>query len=141
MATVRDKEGLTYGIRSAVDAIDDHLDGMWNISATFAPALLEKGVTSTVAQVEKWVKQGITEEELANKKTTITGTYKVNLATSRSLAGSILTNAERGRPTSYLDEYPKLISALTLDQVYNISNFVVLTLSVGKRCYRQICKA
>jgi molybdopterin synthase catalytic subunit len=43
MANVRDKEGLTYGIGSSL-ARDTFSDGDWKITATFAPALLEKGL-------------------------------------------------------------------------------------------------
>jgi zinc protease len=43
MANVRDKEGLTYGIGSSL-AHDTFSDGDWKITATFAPALLEKGL-------------------------------------------------------------------------------------------------
>ena len=41
MGTVRDREGLTYGIGAGV-AADSIADGDWSISATFAPALLEQ---------------------------------------------------------------------------------------------------
>ena len=46
MGTVRDKQGLTYGIDAAVSE-DTIADGAWDISASFAPALLEKGLAST----------------------------------------------------------------------------------------------
>ncbi len=57
--------------------------------------------------------------ELDAKKSTITGSYKVGLATTRGLARQILTNSERGRPINYLDIFPELIDAITLDQVNN----------------------
>ena len=41
MGNVRDKEGLTYGIASRLSN-DTFSDGDWSITATFAPALLEK---------------------------------------------------------------------------------------------------
>ena len=50
----------------------------------------------------------------------LTGSYKVGLATTRGLAGQILINAERGRPNSYLDDFPELINALTVNQVNNV---------------------
>ena len=42
MGTVRDREGLTYNIGAAVTE-DSIADGAWDISASFAPALLEQG--------------------------------------------------------------------------------------------------
>jgi len=125
MQNVRDKEGLTYHISSSVAGVENLQDGFWHVRGSFAPTLIEKGTKSTMSQLEKWFKEGITEEELAAKKSTIIGSYKVGMANSKSLANLILANAERGRSTAYLDEYPKLVEALTLQQVNNVINHYV----------------
>ena len=59
----------------------------------------------------------MTEEELKSKKTTITGMYQVGLDTTSGLATRILTTVERGKKLSFMDEYPDIITAITLDQV------------------------
>jgi zinc protease len=117
MQTVRDEQGLTYGIGASVGGVDNGNDGYWYTRGTFAPQLLDQGRAATLEQIRRWVEDGVTAEELAAKKTTITGTYKVGLATTRGKAWQILTNAERGRPNEYLDQYPEIINSLTLDQV------------------------
>ncbi len=117
MQTVRDEQGLTYGIGSAVRGVDNGNDGYWSAWGTFAPTLLQKGKEATLEQISKWAQDGVTKDELESKKTTITGNYQVGLATTRGMARQILVNAERGRPTTYLDEYPQIINALTLNQV------------------------
>ncbi|MFQ6613770.1 MAG: M16 family metallopeptidase, partial [Fidelibacterota bacterium] len=117
MSTVRDQQGLTYGTYSTVAGVDNGNDGYWFAWATFAPDLLAKGQAAIREQLKLWVDKGITPEELEAKKNTLTGSYKVGLATTNGLAGQILVNAERGRDVSYLDEYPGIINALTLDQV------------------------
>jgi len=119
MSTVRDQQGLTYGTYSTVAGVDFGNDGYWFAWGTFAPSLLEKGRDAIKEQIRLWVENGITPEELDAKKNTITGSYKVGLATTSGLAGQILTNAERGRDITYLDEYPEIINSLTLDQVNN----------------------
>jgi zinc protease len=103
MQTVRDRDGLTYGINSSLAGVDDQLDGTFSVMATFAPAMIEKGVASTMEQLNLWTSQGVTEGELSQKKATIVGTYKVRLATCDGLAGAILTNILRKRPASYID--------------------------------------
>jgi zinc protease len=116
MSTVRDKEGLTYniGARLGDDSIDD---GVWEVSASFAPALLAKGVESTRREVGKWWKDGVTEQELAARKQGETGAYFVSLSTTLGLAETILVNAQRGYDPSWLDGFPKAVKALTRDQV------------------------
>lgn len=116
MSNVRDKEGLTYDIGAYVGN-DTFSDGDWRIGASFAPALLDKGVTSTKRQLALWRDQGVTAEELARAKSRTAGSYKVGLATTAGLANTILTALNSGMPLEFVDEYPQRIAALTLEQV------------------------
>lgn len=116
MATVRDVEGLTYAIYAST-AADSLTDGYWQVEATFAPELLERGIASTRRELDRWVKDGLSPEELAQRKVTLAGQFKLGLATSGGLARRLLAFLERGYGPEYLDDYPRLVQAVTLDQV------------------------
>ncbi len=116
MGNVRGKEGLTYGIYGYM-ANDNLRDGDWRIWANFSPDLLEKGIASTKRQLDLWYEQGITADELAKRKTDLTGSYKVSLSTSGGMAKAILSAIQRGYDLTWLDEYPRAVEALTLDQI------------------------
>jgi zinc protease len=116
MGIVRDKEGLTYSI-SAVVSDDSITDGRWDISASFAPGLLDKGIASTRRELGRWWSDGVTEQELAARKQGLVGTYLVGLSTTAGLAGAILTNIQRGYDVNRLDEFPGAVNSLTRDQV------------------------
>lgn len=116
MANVRDKEGLTYGIYSTL-ANDTYTDGDWKIVATFAPAMLDKGIASTRNQLTKWYADGATPDEVARRKTNMIGSFKVGLATTDGLASSILATVNRGYDLTWLDEYPERINGLTPEEV------------------------
>jgi zinc protease len=116
MGTVRDKEGLTYHISAGV-ADDTFDDGDWRINATFAPTLLEKGISSTQRELDKWWQDGVTAEELQARKTDLIGSFQVSLATSSGIASTMLHTVQRGYPLSWIDEYPQSVNALTLVQV------------------------
>jgi zinc protease len=116
MKQVREKEGLTYGIYAGVGN-DTFSDGDWQVTATFAPQNVEKGVTSAKGVVQKWLESGVTADELAARKTNMIGKQQVGLATTAGLANSILATVERGLPVTWLDQYPQKVDALTLDQV------------------------
>ena len=115
---IRNKEGLTYGIGASLRA-DTFSDGSWTIKGTFAPELLEKGLASTRRELRRFYREGITEEELANFKVTLSGAHKVGLATTTGLASALLNALQRGYGPEWLDEYPKRIQALTLSEVNN----------------------
>jgi len=116
MGTVRDQEGLTYNIGAGV-AEDTIADGAWDISASFAPALLDRGVASTRRELQKWWSDGVTESELATRKQGLIGGYFVGLSTTAGLASTIVTSIQRGYDLSWLDGYPEAVKALTRAQV------------------------
>lgn len=116
MANVRDKEGLTYGIGSSL-AHDTFSDGDWKITATFAPALLDKGLASAKRQLTSWYEAGATADEVERRKSNLVGSFKVGLATTDGLAGAMLNAVHRGYDLNWLDEYPGKINALTTEQV------------------------
>jgi zinc protease len=116
MGNVRDKEGLTYGIGSALNR-DTYTDGDWTITATFAPALLDKGIASTKRQLARWYDEGVTADELEQRKDNLVGSFQVGLATTNGLAQNLLVAIQRGKDVAWLDEYPQVIRSLTLEQV------------------------
>ena len=81
MGTVRDREGLTYGIGARVGE-DSIADGDWAVSASFAPALLERGVESTRRVIAAWWSDGVTDAELSAHKQGLIGSYRVSLSTA-----------------------------------------------------------
>jgi zinc protease len=113
---IRNREGLTYGIGARLGA-DTYADGSWYIQATFAPDLLEKGLASTRRELERFCRDGLTAEELATFKVTLTGSYQVTLATTGGLATAILNAVQRGLGPTWVDDYPRRLEALTLDEV------------------------
>ncbi len=116
MANVRDKEGLTYdvGARLGNDMVNA---GDWKINASFAPALLEKGITSTRRQLTLWYENGATPAEIESRKTNLIGSFKVELATTDGMAGALLTAVNRGYDVGWLDEFPVKVRALTVEQI------------------------
>jgi zinc protease len=116
MGIVRDKEGLTYNIGAGMGE-DSIADGEWAISASFAPALLDKGIASTKRELDKWWADGITDSELADRKQGLVGGYFVGLSTTGGVASTILTSIQRGYDVSWLDTYPEAVKALTRTQV------------------------
>src|SRR5690606_9982091 len=105
MQIVRDELGLTYGIRSGLYGITSDYSGHWHISVTLSEEHIERGVEETMNVVRQFVEDGVTAEELEDKKTTIIGSYKVGLGTTSGLAATLLKNAERGFDVEYLDRF------------------------------------
>ncbi len=116
MQTVRDNEGLTYSIYSRHEG-DNNAGGYWNVNASFNPDLFGRGLKSTMFQIETWIKDGISNEELSFIKNNITGSFKVGMATTSGLASTLLSFLERGLAPSYLGKFSKDVEAITVEQV------------------------
>jgi zinc protease len=116
LATIRDKEGLTYGIGARM-ANDTFNDGEWRIIGTFAPELLDQGIASTQRELQAWHSKGVTARELDERKTNLAGIFKIQLSTTEGAAETILQTVQRGYDLTWIDEYPAKVQALTLEQV------------------------
>lgn len=116
MSTVRDKEGLTYGIGADLFG-DDIVDGGFMMQATFAPELLDKGVASARRQLDKWWQHGVTADELDARKQALVGRFQLQLGTTEGMAQTLLMALIRGQDLASLDAYPQKLEAVTLEQV------------------------
>lgn len=118
MTAVRDEMGLTYGIGARLSGVSIHHDAYFLTSVTLSGESLEPGIEATLGEIRRFVEGGVTEGELEEKKTTLTGSFKVGLASSRGLASALQSNAEREFDVAYLDRFPELINRLTVDEVH-----------------------
>lgn len=65
MSTVREKEGLTYGIYARIEETRAGEPGHWNIFTFFTARDLQKGLRSTIHQLNLLLAKGVTERECA----------------------------------------------------------------------------
>lgn len=119
MDIVRDQKGLTYGIRSSLIGISKYYEGHWQVGVTLSADKLDEGIEATKEVIKDYVNEGASQAELDQKKTTIIGTFKVELATTGGLAGNILRGVQNGFGTSYLDDFPRRVAEVTLKEVNN----------------------
>ena len=117
MTKIRGEMGLTYGIRAGLHGLDKAYDGHWQVGVTLSEENVERGIEAVLAEVRRFVEGGVTDEEVEDKKTTITGTFKVSLAATRGLAQRLHRTIRNGFEVAYLDRYPAEVEAVTTAQV------------------------
>ena len=126
MQTVRERDGLTYGVYASLSGFDAGADGALQIWATFSPDLYLRGVSALRQEVHTFFAREITQESLAKKKEGITGAYLVGLSTAHGLAQTIHQFAIDGRHISYLSDFPRLIQEITLEEAKTAAKLVPL---------------
>jgi zinc protease len=74
-------------------------------------------MASTLRELRRFHSEGLTSEEVTTFKTTLTGSYKVALSTTGGLANELLNAIQRGNDVEWIDEYPRVIQSLSLEEV------------------------
>jgi zinc protease len=112
---VRDTEGLTYVIVSRFFS-PLLIDGPWGIYLSVAPPNVDKGIASSLAVLGKFASEGISPGELEVEKSAAAGRFQVSLANNAGIADALAQSESYGLGVSLLDEYPRLVRAVTLDE-------------------------
>jgi zinc protease len=114
---VRDSEGLTYGVDSSL-LFHANGGGAWLVSASFSPALAERGVASIRREIGRWYQDGLADDEFAYHRSAMAGAWQVGMATGAGLADRLHDVLRRGLPLEWIDDFPARLSALTREQVH-----------------------
>ncbi|MBV8516963.1 MAG: insulinase family protein [Acidobacteria bacterium] len=112
---VRDTEGLSYNLFSRFGA--DLIDGLWYVNVNVAPQNLAKAMQSTREEIDKFAREGVTDEEVAAQKSFFAGNYQVGLGSNGGIAAALASAEKYGFGPKYLDEFPARVRAVTKDQV------------------------
>jgi zinc protease len=135
MEEVREKRGLTYGIYTALAPFDHAglLLGSSSTENTRAGRALE--ITRQV-----WTRmheQGPTDEELANAKKYLTGSFALSLDSTNAIARTLVSVQYDKLGINYLNERDELINRVTLDDAKRVAKRLLdpatlLTVVVGQ---------
>lgn len=119
MQTIRERDGLTYGVSATLAGLDAGADGYLKIWATFSPQRYEESIAKLRKEVDIFFSKSLTEAALVQRQEEITGSYLVALSTTRGLAASLHSIGAFGFDLSYLTEYPNIIRAVSLTDIKN----------------------
>ena len=114
---VRQKEGLSYGVRSQFHA--DELDRFASFSmfAICNPKVIDKVDQVIAEELDKLLKDGVTADELTEAKKAFLEQLKVQRASDSRVATILSEGLYAGRTCSYYSDLEKKIKALTPDEV------------------------
>ncbi len=113
---VRTKYGLTYGITSSFDDVRFG-EAAWLIQLSVNPANVEKSLALIQAVVDDFIKNGVTDRELADEAGRLYGQHVVSLRTTSGLADTLCAREIRGAQLRNLDREWKRLHSVTKQQV------------------------
>jgi zinc protease len=114
---VRGKEGLSYGVQSIFTAQPLDKSGRFIVFAICNPKNMEKVEKAIAEEVDKLLKEGVSEKELAEGKEAFLKAQKVQRAGDAAQAGLLSSALFVGRTLQHDLSLEKKVAALTVDEV------------------------
>lgn len=132
---VREKRGLTYGVSSGLRLYAKA--ALLVITTASANEKVAETLRVVRAEIARLRADGVTERELADAKTYLTGALPVSLDSSGSIASLLYSMQVDGLPRDHLDRRAQLIGAVTREDVRRMARRLLrddaaITVVVGK---------
>ncbi len=119
MNEVREKRGLTYGVYSYLVARD--LAEVYMGSVSSANDRIAEAIEVIRAEWAKAAENGVTEDELRDAKTYITGAYPLRFDGNAPIANILVGMQLLGLPIDYIATRNDKVDAVTLDDVKRVA--------------------
>jgi len=115
---VRDEKGLAYYVNSSMQA--SYGPQPWNIVAGIAPQRLDATVTAILEEIDRLREEHVSDEELEDCRTYLTGSLPLHLETNEGIASFLLSVESYGLGLDYLQRYPSIIQSVTPEQIREV---------------------
>lgn len=112
---VRDKQGMAYYVSSQLSA---HLGrGPWRVFTGVDPLNVERATETILAEIHRIQDEPVSEEELEDAKSYMTGSLPLGLETNEGVASTLLDMELFDLGLDYLQRYSDLINSISDEEV------------------------
>jgi zinc protease len=112
---VREQSGLAYYAYSSLTAGVG--PGSWEVSAGVNNNNVEKAISLIRKEIQRFVKKGVTEEELADSQANFIGRLPLSLESNMGVANALINIERYDLGLDYYRRYEKLVRSVTPEQV------------------------
>ncbi len=119
MKDLRVDKGLTYGVYTQVSG-EEKLQ-TWSGGGQTKNESAGEFIAGVKSNMEKMVADGMTEAELADAKSYLTGSYPLGFDSNAKIAGNMMGVRLDGLPVDFFDKRNAMIEAVTLEDVNRVA--------------------
>jgi zinc protease len=112
---VREQSGLAYYAYSSLTAGVG--PGSWEVSAGVNSANVDKAISLIRNEIQRFVVEGVTAEELADSQANFIGRLPLSLESNMGVANSLINIERHDLGLDYYRRYEKLVRSVTPEQV------------------------
>ena len=143
MDSIRDKQGLAYGISSHYDA--RAMPGSFWINLQTRTEATNQAITGILSEIKAIRESPVSDQELSEAKTFLIGSFPLRLDSTAKLAQVLAQVEFYGLGFEYFSQYPKWIERVTKEDVQRVARqyldpnryALVVVGNVGKAKVRQ----
>ena len=117
---LRDEQGLAYSVGSSFSANTNK--GVFALYIATNPDNIEQAQNGMLAEVDKLKKEFVTEKELKEAKDKLLGNFVLSMETNMDKASVINSLEVTGRGFNFIDKYPELINAVSVQDIIKTAN-------------------
>ncbi len=110
---IRQKDGLSYGASSSLVASSRDPVATLTVTVSTNPVNIDKVTSAVKEELDRFLKDGPTEKEVADAKQAYVESQKVSRTADAAIAGQIVSNLNTGRTFAFAADQEKAILALT----------------------------
>jgi len=117
--SVREKSGLAYYAYSSLNAGIG--PGSWTVNAGVSPANVKKAGDLIIKELKRFVKSGISKEELADSQANYIGRLPLSLESNGGVAAALINIERYSLGLDYYRRYPELVKSVTRAEVLEVA--------------------
>jgi zinc protease len=114
---VREREGLSYDVRSSIGFASEDENSAFALSAIFAPQNQPRVEAAIKDELQRSLTEGFTQQELDEARNGLLNRRRLDRAQDAGVVGALANNLYLGRKFARLQQTDEAIAALTLEQV------------------------
>lgn len=118
---LRDEQGLAYSTFSNITSSAGLDPGRFVAYIGTAPENLGRAISGLRGEIARIVEGGVTAEELENAQLYLTGSFVFHFQRNSQVADFLLEAETYGLAFDYLERYPELIRAVTVEDVSRVT--------------------
>lgn len=115
MTEIRDNRGLVYSVYSYFNPLKD--PGPFKVGLQTKNKSASEAIKESLSQIRAIREKGVSEKELRDAKDYLIGSFPLKFTTNSKIASYLTYMEIYNLGLDYLDRFPKIIEALTVDDV------------------------
>ncbi|MEW6600567.1 MAG: pitrilysin family protein [Nitrospirota bacterium] len=120
MQNIRDDKGLVYDIHSYFAA--DKYGGSFEVELQTKNESANTAIEEVLKEIMHIRNSPVAEEELADAKSFLTGSFPMRIETGARIAGFLVAVEYYGLGSDYIDNYPGYINSVTREEVQRVAD-------------------